>query len=177
MRSRFLSILMLALATALSAQDAAKQPTAIQPMGERDKLQEDAVAKLLENIRADAKLPPLTRIRHRDEIEQLVCTIALKDAAPPHSFGIYKTARPDLISTELNRVAFLNQRPKYNPSYERYSVAVWRVKDPQTAEIAYWVGVRLYWSELQEFVDYHFTDDVFYHNLWQKNVAPQCRGK
>ena len=32
-------------------------------------------------------------------------------------------------------------------------------------------------SSLEEFVDYHFTDDVFYHDGWKKYVAPQCRGK
>jgi hypothetical protein len=51
------------------------------------------------------------------------------------------------------------------------------VNDPRTAEIAYWVGVRLYESEFEEFVANDFTDDIFYHNLWKKNVAPQCRGK
>jgi hypothetical protein len=49
-------------------------------------------------------------------------------------------------------------------------------KDPQTAETAYWVGVHLYESAFQEFVHCHFTDDIYYHNLWKKGVAPQCPG-
>jgi hypothetical protein len=50
MRSRFLSVLTLALATALYAQDAAKQNAVTQPMGQRDKFQEDAVAKLFPHL-------------------------------------------------------------------------------------------------------------------------------
>src|SRR5260370_21227047 len=42
----------------------------------RDKGNEDQIAKLFETIRVDAKLPSLTRIAHRDRLEQHVCTIA-----------------------------------------------------------------------------------------------------
>ena len=180
----FLSVLFVAFATALSAQEmhVDKQANSRQLVGERDKSKEDQVAKLFESIRIDGKLPPLTRIKHRDSLEQQVCTIAQAGAlANQHSgdlYAIYGTSQPESISTELIRVASFNkQDPKKNPTYPRYSVAVWHVKAPQTGEAMYWVGVARYWSALEEFVDYHFTDDVFYHNGWKSSIAPTCRGK
>jgi hypothetical protein len=50
------------------------------------------------------------------------------------------------------------------------------VKDSQTGETTYWVGVQLFWSAAMEFFDYNFTDDIYYHNDWKKFVAPECRG-
>jgi len=151
-------------------------------MGERDKGKEDQVAKLFEKLRSDLKIQKLARIKHRDSLEQRVCTIALTGTVPKQAstriFGLYKTAQPESISAELYKVASFNElHPKQNPSYSRYSVAVWRAKDSQTGEPTYWIGVHLYWSAAMEFIDYHFTDDIYYHNDWKKSVAPQCRGK
>jgi hypothetical protein len=91
--------------------------------------------------------------------------------------AIFKSYKPESISPELKQVALLDDFNLKNGSYPRYSVAVWRTPDPQTGETIYWVGVERYWSALEEFVDYHFTDDVFYHDGWKKHVAPECRGK
>jgi hypothetical protein len=148
----------------------------------RDKGTEDDVAKLFATVRSDAKLPALTRIGHRDSLEQLVCTMAnsgtLQNRHSGDRAAFYITANPQLISPELTRVAsFKEQRAKDKLAYPRYSVAVWQGKDSQTGETTYWVGLELDWSALEEFVDYHFTDDVFYHDQWKKSVAPQCRGK
>jgi hypothetical protein len=178
-------LLVVLLATGLSAQEVAVGTTQVnvgQIMGERDKRKEEQVAKLFETVRADAKILPLSRIRHRDSLEQTVCTIAVTSALPKfasaNTFAFYKTAAPESISAELNKVALFNHlHPKNNPGYSRYSIAVWRVKDSQTGETTYWVGVHLYWSAAMEFFDYHFTDDIYYHNDWKKSVAPQCRGK
>jgi len=127
-------------------------------MGERDKSQEDRVAKLFEKARSDLKIEKLTRIKHRDELEQTVCTRVLKGAFPQHAStntsAYYQTAQPDSISPELYKIASFKDRPlAYTPA-ERYSVAVWRTKDSQTGEIIYWVGVQLYWSAATEFFDY-----------------------
>jgi hypothetical protein len=51
------------------------------------------------------------------------------------------------------------------------------MKEPQTEEITYWVGVHLYWSKPVEFFDYHFTDGIYDRKNWEKDVAPQCRVK
>jgi hypothetical protein len=153
-----------------------------QLTGERDKGKEDVVAKIFETIRVDEKLPALIRITHRDELEEAVCTVAQVGTFGNHNdsqtTAFYKTAQPDSISAELSRVAsFKEQLPANRLAFPRYSVAVWQMKDSQGGETQYWVGVQLYWSVLAEFVDYHFTDDVFYHNEWKKDVARQCRGK
>jgi len=172
-------------ATLLFAQKTplpAKHDNAQPVVGERDEEKENQVATLFESIRADAKIPHLGRIWHRESLEQKVCTIAVTDTLPQHSstnvFAFYKTTQPEVMTPELHKVASFNQlHPKYNPSYARYSVAVWRVKGSPTGETSYWVGVQLYWSAAAEFFDYHFTDDIYYHNDWKKSVAPQCLGK
>jgi hypothetical protein len=148
----------------------------------RDKGKENDVAKLFETARSDAKLPPLARIGHRDSLEQLVCTMANSGTFQNrHSGGrvaFYITANPESISPELITIASFKEHPTRDKlAYPRYSVAVWQRKDTHTGETTYWVGLELAWSALEEFVDYHFTDDVFYHDQWKKNVAPQCRGK
>jgi hypothetical protein len=150
--------------------------------GERDKLKENEVAKLFEAIRTDAKIPSLKRIEHRASLEQKVCTIALTDTPPKRASAntvvFYKTADPSVVTPELSKVALFNDlHPKQNPSYARYSVAVWPVTDSQTGEPMYWVGVQFFWSAGMEFLDYHFTDDIYYHNDWKKSVAAPCRNK
>lgn len=178
-------LFLVVMTTGVTAQEgpvSPKQATVARVMGERDKNKEDQVAKMFEAIRADAKIPQLSRIRHRDNLEQRVCTIALTGTLPKNSsgdtFAIYKTVKPDALSTELSQVAsFNNLHPKHNPNYGRYSVAVWRVQDSQRGEATYYVGVQVYWTAAWEFFDYHFTDDIYYHNQWKKSVASECRGK
>jgi hypothetical protein len=182
--SAFVTVLM----TALLAATAQEIPVNTTPgkvgqlTGDRDKEKEDKVAKLFEGLRAGAKIPHLKRIGHRDSLEQKVCTIALTGNHPKHTstgiFGFYKTANPDSVTPELSKVALFNDlHPKYNPSLARYSVAVWPLKDSQTGEPMYWVGVQLFWSAGMEFFDYHFTDDIYYHNNWKKSIAAPCRNK
>jgi hypothetical protein len=153
-----------------------------QVMGERDQAKEDQIAKLFETIRADAKLASLNRVRHRGRLEQTVCTCALLGKLPQINLSkvsaFYTTSNPETVSSELRQVALFNDlHSKYNWSIERYSVAVWKVKNPQTGEVTFWVGLELYWSAATEFFDSHFTDDLYYRNEWKKSVAPQCRGK
>jgi hypothetical protein len=160
------------------AKGAASRPL----VGERDKAREDQVAKLFEKIRADAKLSPLTRINHRDSLEQRTCTVALTNIAPIRSptgtSALYKTPQPESISVELRNVATLADFHYNNASdFTRYSVAVWRVKDSRTGETAYWVGVELYWDAFKEFFFEHFTDDLYSRNEWKKQIALECRGK
>jgi hypothetical protein len=182
-QNRILVVFVL-LTTGISAQQVSvptKQAASRPAMGDRDKAKEDQVAKLFETIRADAKIPQLKRIRHRADIEERVCTVALTGVRLDHSvgntFSLYKTLEPESISPELKQVALFEDFNFKNGRYPRYSVAVWRTKNPQTGDTVYWVGAQRYWSAVEEFVDYHLTDDVFYHEDWKKNVAPECRGK
>lgn len=145
---------------------------------ERDKEKEDQVAKLFESIRAEAKLPPLKRIRHRADLEQRVCMSALTDK--PLKFGdvAYLTDDPESITPELEKIASSNRvDSNKRPWYTRYSVAVWRVKDPQSGKFAYRVGLGLYGTGFGEFVDCHFTDDIYYCGKWKESIARACRGK
>src|SRR5258707_15182951 len=107
------SLLLIAvLATGLLVQEAAvpeSQADGGRRMGERDKGKEDEVSKLFETVRADAKISQLTRIRHRDSLEQSVCTIALtgtlRKLTSTDTSTVYKTLQPGSISTELKRLA------------------------------------------------------------------------
>ncbi len=183
-KSKFL-LLVVVLATGLSAHEVRssnKPADAGEQMGERDKVREDQIAKLFESMRSGLKRPKLSRIGNRDDLVQRVCTIALSGTLPKpssaFSFGFYKTADPESISTELNNVASFNARnPKSSLGFSGYSVAVWSVEDSQTAEATYWVGVHLYWSAVLGFFDDYFTDDIVYHNYWKKSVASPCRNK
>lgn len=170
-----------ALTTGLLAQGAlvtAKNPSATEVMGERDKEKEDQVAKLFENIRTEARVPQLKRIRHRDDLEEDICTSVLTGRPSEQKSGRYVIADPGTVTPELKKIASSNRLdPKGRPFYERYSTAVWRAKDPQTGEVAYWVGVGLYSSAVAEFVDCHFTDDVHYCGKWKESIARVCRGK
>jgi hypothetical protein len=114
----------------------------------RDKGNEDQIAKLFETIRVDAKLPSLTRIGHRDSLEQQVCTIAhagtLGNRRAWDRAAYYKTAQPQSISAELTIVAsFKEQSEKSKLAYPRYSVEVWQAKDSRTGEPTYWVTARV----------------------------------
>lgn len=55
-------------------------------------------------------------------------------------------------------------------------MAVWR-SALSTEEDSYWVGIQFYWSAGLEFFDYHFTDDIGYHNAWKSAAAPECRSR
>jgi hypothetical protein len=95
----------------------------------RDKGNEDQIAKLFETIRVDAKLPSLTRIGHRDSLEQQVCAIAhagtLGNRRAWDRAAYYKTAQPQSISAELTRVAsFKEQSEKNKLANPSYSVAL-----------------------------------------------------
>jgi hypothetical protein len=177
-------LLVVALAMRLSAQEVPvpTKPASGRILDERDKNKEDQVAKLFETIRVDAKIPPLERIGHRDSLEEEVCTAALAGTTPKYfrtnTSVFYKSTDPGSVSPELNRIASFNQlHSKDNPNIARFSVAVSHMTDAQTGQATYSVGVRLYWSVGMEFLDGHFTDDIFYRNEWKKRVAPECRGK
>jgi hypothetical protein len=149
-------------------------------IGKRDKGTEDQVARLFGTLRADAKLPPLTRNKRRESLEAVVCTLAQAGSMGNRRSGdqvaFYRTTEPASIPAELSKVASLNKQTAQDRlAYPRYSVAIWRVEDSQ--KVMYWVGVEHYPSAIEEFVDFHFTDDAFYHNLWKDNVAAQCLGK
>lgn len=178
------TMLVSTLAFALLASTAQEPPLATSAdnaerlMVERDKGKEDKVAKLFEGIRTEAKLPQLTRIRHREDLEQAVCTSALSGKPSHRGSANYTTTDPESITPELQKIASSNRLDsKKRPWYARYSVAVWRVKDPQTGEPSYRVGVGLYETAVSEFVDCHFTDDVHYCGKWKESIARPCRGK
>jgi hypothetical protein len=140
---------------------------------EPDKEKEDQVAKLFEGIRAEAKLPPLMRIQHRANLEQGVCMSALNDK--PLKFGnvFYTTTDPESTTPELKKIASSNRiGSNKQPWYSRYSVAVWKAKDPQAGNVVYWVGLGLYETAVGEFVDCHFTDDIYYCGKWKESITP-----
>ena len=177
-------LLFLALATGVPAQEvpaSGTHTTARQALVKRDKGKENEVADLFDNIRSGLKSSQLRRIEYRDLLEEQVCTIALigtlAKRTEPETFALYKTLQPGLITPELKRVASFDALyPKNRAGWRRYSVAVWRTKDPQTQETVYWVGVELYWSAAIEFFDYHFSDGIYDRKNWKKAVAPECRG-
>jgi hypothetical protein len=181
-------ILLAAMSASLSAQEATTAPTPApigQVMGKRDKSKEDQIAKLFEKARSDLKLPRLGRIEYRCSLEAKVCTMALTGAISNwdsiyHDFGLYKTTRAESITQELQKAAsYDGQNPSWHksPKYEKYSIAVWAVKDSETGETTFWVGAYLYLSAGLEFFGNHFTDGWDYRNEWKKYVAPECLSK
>jgi hypothetical protein len=175
--STFFSGLLLALlaATALDALLATNPDNAERLTVERDQGKEDQVAMLFEGIRVEAKLPELKRIRHRDDLEQAVCTSALSGKRSHLGSAFYTATDPESINPELRQIAESNPLDsKKRPAYARYSVAVWRVKDRQTGELSYRVGIGLYGSGVGEFIDCHFTDDGHYCGKWKDSIARPC---
>jgi hypothetical protein len=159
---------------AFPAKDAPGKP----PIGERDRAREDQVAKLFETLRVGAKLPPPTRIKHRESLVQSLCTFVQTKPLPKEVPGLYKTLHPESVTPELKQLASFNDlHPKYDASIDRYSVGVWRVTDPQTGEVTYWVAIGVYPSAAMEFFLNHFTDDLYYRNEWKKDIASECRGQ
>jgi len=150
----------------------AQQPEPAAAPRTRNANLENVVAKLFERARSEAGLPPLSRVR-RSDVERLVCTATILGTSGERPSGLhlstlYKTAEPDKISEDLRRLA--GRR-----GFRRFAVAVWAAQPP-TDPVQYWVGFRLYLSPGAEFVENHFTDQVFYQDQWKDVVAPQCKG-
>jgi hypothetical protein len=124
-----------------SSRIEARQSSTPLPKPRNDSQQEDAVAKLFDQARKDAKLHPLSRIEDRTSLQQLVCTVAVTDKVPRFRSGfpvlgngstdggtnekqaenstakvdlpsaLYKTSNPGDLTPELKRVA-LFERPR-----------------------------------------------------------------
>ncbi|MGH9641085.1 MAG: hypothetical protein ACRD3Q_01540 [Terriglobales bacterium] len=169
-----------------------------------DRQQEDAVAKLFDEVRTEAKLPPLSRIEDRKSLRQLACTVAVtdnvprfrsgfpvlgngsidgitaekEDGAPRTASALYKTSNPGEPKPELKRVA-LYERPRgpkgIRIGYARYSVAVWLAQQSTDDKSNYWVAVQLFWSKADEFFQNHFTDAMEWKNEWKQFVTPECK--
>lgn len=138
---------------------------------------EDRVSQTFETIRRENRLPKLSRIAHRQELRELVCTAAVRDANPyrqnfPANL-IYKTPDPSLSTEELKSIARYNQ-PETPPN-TRYAVAIWAGTDKETGDRTYWIGIEIYPSAFSEFIDNTFTDDRPYRNNWKTQVDPSCR--
>jgi hypothetical protein len=95
----------------------------------------------------------------------------------PDLFVIYKTSHPDLPSPELNRVVTFDALdPKSKHEYPWYGVAVWRTKEPQTGDTAYWcIVLECPWSSSVLRLSLHGRR--YDRKNWEKPVAPQCRSK
>lgn len=107
---------------------------------QNDRRKEDAVAKLFDQVRKDAKLLRLSRVEERTSLQQLVCTTAVTGKIPRFRTGfpvlgndstdvvnqqqvgnsaakayqpsaLYKTTSPEELTPELRRVALL-ERPR-----------------------------------------------------------------
>lgn len=134
---------------------------------ESDRQAENAAASLFDAARRNAGLHGLGRIKDRKSLQQLVCTISITDKVPTFQSGVpilgigiaknfrppsalYRTAKPDDITPELERVA-LFVRAGHGRGYARYAVAVWPAQRTAPEKREYWVGVQLYWSAGSEF--------------------------
>jgi hypothetical protein len=143
---------------------------------------EDDVARLFEAIRAKDELPALGRIAHRESLEELVCSTASLNAPVwrenrPGAV-MYKTDNPESPSHELAEIALYKDplESRDQPSFTRYSVAVWPSSNQESGQPVYWVGIQVYMSAWWEFVDNNFTDNRSYKDEWKKLVTPPCRG-
>lgn len=139
---------------------------------------ERQVAQTFESIRRDNALPKLSRITHRQKLDQLVCTAALNDANPSgQNFRanlMYKTSDPTSVTDDLKSIA--RYKDLLGPSTDsRYSVSIWPGTDKETGRRVYWVGVELCPSTFWEFINNNFTDDRPYRNQWKNMVASPCR--
>jgi hypothetical protein len=160
----------------------AQDPTAPLPTQPRDpkifEKYERQVAQTFESIRRDSALPKLSRITHRQQLDQLVCTAALNDAnssgenAPANL--MYKTSDPTSVTEEMKSIA--RYHDELEPRLDtRYAVSIWPGTDKETGRRIYWVGIEICQSAFWEFIDNNFTDDRPYRNEWKKMVAPPCR--
>jgi hypothetical protein len=140
-RLKLIVVLRLLMVCLFSIRLEARQGSTPSPKPRNDRQQEDAVAKLFDQVRKDAKLHRLSRIEERTSLQQLVCTVALTDKIPRFRSGapllgndsidgvtnekqagnsaatadrpsaLYKTTDPGEIAPELKRVA-LFERPR-----------------------------------------------------------------
>jgi hypothetical protein len=84
---------------------------------------EDQVAKAVLSIRAEAHLPKLTRIKHREELQAWTCMAAERDTSM--NAWIFKT---DVLlsSPQLRETALTVGNPKGgDPAITRFAVAAW----------------------------------------------------
>ena len=143
MHTRIKLIVPLSLLIGLfSTHPGAGQTSTPHPKPRSDRHQEDAVARLFDEVRKEAKLPPLSRIEDRRSLQQLACTVAITDRVPEFRSGapvlgngsidgvtkvkedgspkwdresaLYKTSNPGELTPELKRVA-LFERPRVAP--------------------------------------------------------------
>jgi hypothetical protein len=140
---------------------------------------EGRVAQIFESIRRDNGLPKFSRINHRHDLEQLVCTAALNDVSPwDHNFpaaSMYKTSDPQSTTKELEQIArFKDLEENPTPPSTRYAVAIWPAIDHESKQRVWWVGISIYASALMEWVDNNLTDDRPFRNDWRKLVAAPC---
>ena len=152
----------------------------------RDVGKENEVATAFAKARSDVAARPLTRMAYRQELQQLVCTAAVRNSPPVYDTGVQaligapahapsslvKCSEEAVFKSEIQRLANYDKTGKQG--YRRYSVAVWRARQPSNTPDC-WIGIELYGSAGAEFFDNHFTDDMFYGKKWKKIVAPECR--
>jgi hypothetical protein len=170
-----------ALTLLLSSFAAAQDSGGLQTTRARDpKLfdrYESELARNFELIRRENNLPKLSRIAHRQDLDQLVCTAAASGLNARneyfHAALIYKTSDPASITKGFKSVALFHQVE--TPPISRYAVAVWPGTEIETGRPIYWVGVETYTSAFYEFIDRTFTDDRFSWDEWKKLVDPTCR--
>jgi hypothetical protein len=140
-RLKLIVLLPLLVGCHFSSHLEARQSSTPPPKPRNDRQQEDAVAKLFDQVRKNAKLHRLSRIEERTSLQQLVCTVALTDKVPLFHSGfpvlgndsinggtnekqaantaakvdvsstLYKTTNPGEITPELQRLA-LFERPR-----------------------------------------------------------------
>lgn len=94
---------------------------------------EDEVAKAFIQIRAEARLPKLTRIKNREEVQQLTCTAASRDAAVKYGPLTYKTGDPFTFPSELRKEPLYTDPHGVVP-FTRFAVAVWPAQKTSSGE-------------------------------------------
>jgi hypothetical protein len=134
---------------------------------------EDQVAERILQLREQAGLPKLTRIKHSKELEQLTCTTAVEDGRRRMLFA-FKTSDP-VSSAQLNKFALWPPPHKGEWGGTRFAVAVWPARRSGNEPQQYWVGVKKYLGVFATFIDYTLTDDIGHQNDWKKAVNPDCK--
>jgi hypothetical protein len=149
---------------------------------------EDSVANQFASMRKSSGLRKLTRIKNRTQLRQMVCTAAVNEGFKRWGTVIYETNDLSTPNVQLEQLAKFDapvQKPptvitdssvgSYRtggmPKIERFAVAVWPSKNPNS----HWVGIGLYWGGAWEWFDLHLTDDMYDRNEWKKNIAPECK--
>jgi hypothetical protein len=170
------TLLLLSVLGANAQDSIAPRPAEVRDAEILERYERQA-AKAFETIRRENNLPKLSRIAHRQQLDQLVCTAALNDANPSgQNFPaalMYKTSDPASVTEELKSIAQYDQVE--TPPDSRYALAVWPGTDKKTGQRVYWVGVEIYTSAFYEFIDNNFTDNRPDRNQWKRMVAQPCR--